>query len=423
MSIVSKILGSGYTTVVCAIMAVIVGVSFPDVGMSFIPLSDMFLTLISISIIPIIFSSVTCSVIQMLTSKLNSMTVPKIIMIFFGALVFSGVVGLVVSVIFSPGTKVMESKVISDMIFQDVQRSIQELSIYEPLDSLKKFSLLDFFAGLFPKNPFKAFADGNVLQVLTLSILVGTAIAHTSLQKRSMAIKGLGVAMQAFKGILKLPTKILPLGMFFLISSNLAKINLDDINAMQYFCVSALVGFLLLVVIAIVLIATYSPLSLPRSIASLKETIIVAFSTCSNQATLPFLITTLIEKLKLPKSGVELAIPLGITMCRVSNAMYYAFVAVFIASIYNEPLSFFQYGFIVLGSIMTSFATSGVSGVIAIGMISMILDPLNLPVESILVFLIAVDPIINPFRTVSSLLMNAALSCLILNKDRRSVCA
>ena len=423
MSIVSKILGSGYTTIVCAVMAVIVGVCFPDVGMSFIPLSDMFLTLISISIIPIIFSSVTCSVIQMLTSKLNSMTVPKIIMIFFSALVFSGVVGLVVSVIFSPGTKVMESKVISDMIFQDVQRSIQELSIYEPLDSLKKFSLLDFFAGLFPKNPFKAFADGNVLQVLTLSILVGTAIAHTSLQKRSMAIKGLSVAMQAFKNILKLPTKILPLGMFFLISSNLAKINLDDINAMQYFCVSALVGFLLLVVIAIVLIATYSPLSLPRSIASLKETIIVAFSTCSNQATLPFLITTLIEKLKLPKSGVELAIPLGITMCRVSNAMYYAFVAVFIASIYNEPLSFFQYGFIVLGSIMTSFATSGVSGVIAIGMISMILDPLNLPVESILVFLIAVDPIINPFRTVSSLLMNAALSCLILNKDRRSVCA
>ena len=156
-----------------------------------------------------------------------------------------------------------------------------------------------------------------------------------------------------------------------------------------------------------------------NSIIALKESIIVAFSTCSNQATIPFLISSLSNKFKLPNHAVDLSIPLGITMCRASNVTYYALVTIFIASIYNEPLSIMQYIFVVFGAILTSFAASGTSGVIAITMITIILDPLNLPIGSVLVLLIVIEPIIDSFRTVTALITNAALSCIIINKDKK----
>jgi proton glutamate symport protein len=153
-------------------------------------------------------------------------------------------------------------------------------------------------------------------------------------------------------------------------------------------------------------------------VAAIFARLVRFFSTCSNQATLPFLTATLHNKFKLQEDAINLAIPLGVTMCRASNVLYYAFISIFIASIYNEPLGMYQHCFVVIGSILTSFAASGASGVIAISMISIVLDPLNLRIDSILAILIIVDPILDPFRTVTSLLMNAALSCFIINKKK-----
>ena len=421
MRIITKILGSGYTTLISAVLAVFVGIEFPELGKSFKPLSDIFLTLISISIIPIIFSSVTSSVVRMLSNKLEEITAQKIILIFTASLFIAGVIGLLTGIIMNPGEKVMSSEVITNMIFQDVQNSVEELSIFEPFSALQKFSFADFIASLLPINPFAAFAEGNIIQILSVSILVGGALAHLDEQKRNTALNSLGTLMQSFKGILRIPTKILPLGMFFLLSSNISKVKFNDLLAMKYFILSAVIAFSVLLIIAILIIARYSPVGLKRSIIGIKESVIVAFSTCSNQATLPFLIASLRDKFKLPEQAVDLAIPLGITMCRVSNVAYYAFVSIFIASVYNQPLSIYEQGFIILGAVMTSFASSGANGVIAISMISIILDPLNLPMDSIILILVAVDPIVDPYRTVSSLIMNAAISCFIINKKRKRV--
>ena len=167
MRIITKILGSGYTTLVSAILAILVGIGFPELGKSFKPLSDIFLTLISISIIPIIFSSVTSSVVRMLSNKLEEITAQKIILIFTASLFVAGVIGLLTGIVMNPGEKVMSSEVITNMIFQDVQNSVDELSIFEPFSALQKFSFADFIASLLPINPFAAFAEGNIIQILS----------------------------------------------------------------------------------------------------------------------------------------------------------------------------------------------------------------------------------------------------------------
>lgn len=414
----NKILGSGYTTLFCAIAAIAFGLTFPDTAKIFKPFSQIFLTLISLTVIPIIFASVTCSIIKVMITEDQNIKIRNIVLTFVIALIVAGIIGIIVGTFIS-SEDVTSSKAISKMIFQDMQKSIAELTIDEPLMNLSKFSFSEFLTTLLPKNPFQAFAQGNVIQIITLSLLVGVAVSALDKFKINLTLSSLEVLMSSFKSILKIPTKILPIGIFFLLSSSLSEIDLQILFSMKSFCLYSGLGFLIINILALIIFYLYSPIGLKNSIIALKESIIVAFSTCSNQATIPFLISSLSNKFKLPNHAVDLSIPLGITMCRASNVTYYALVTIFIASIYNEPLSIMQYIFVVFGAILTSFAASGTSGVIAITMITIILDPLNLPIGSVLVLLIVIEPIIDSFRTVTALITNAALSCIIINKDKK----
>jgi proton glutamate symport protein len=290
------------------------------------------------------------------------------------------------------------------------------LSFTDLIDSARSFPFVDFITALLPQNPFAAFAHGNIIQILSLSVLCGVAISTLEITKQKAAIGIMEVIMGTFSKVLSIPIKILPLGLFFTIVSSISTINASVLISMNKFCISVILSFAVLIVIAVLLIIAYSPVKMTTTFGEIKDPVVIAFSTCSNQATIPFLISALVDGLKLDKNAVNVEIPLGVTMCRTGNVAYYAFVIVFIAMLYNEPLSIPQYFFIVSGSILVSFSATGVSGIMAIGMISMVLDPLNLPIDSVLALLIVMDPVIDPFRTVTSLVMNAALSCFVINK-------
>ncbi|MDR3224618.1 MAG: dicarboxylate/amino acid:cation symporter [Holosporales bacterium] len=412
-------LGNGYITLFFATSAVFVGFFLPAIGTMFKPFANVFLTFLSISIIPIIFSSVTLSIMNLVSGKSEKIKISRIVAVFSMALVVAGVIGILCSLVFNPSQSIAQSEFVSNMIFHEMQKSIAVVSINEPFNFMKNFNFGDFLATLLPKNPFEAFAKGNVIQILAISILIGVSVCFLSVRKQTRISGALSTLMDAFKAMLSISTKILPIGVFLLLSSSLAEISVDVLLSMKNFCLSAGIGFLIIITIGVIIMWLYSPIGLFRSIVALKESITIAFSTCSNQATLPFLTSSLTNKFNLPEKAVDLSIPLGVTMCRTSNAAYYAFVSVFIASLYNEPLSFLQYGFIVFGAILTSLAASGASGIIAITMISIILDPLNLPIGSIAVVLVVVEPIMDPIRTVTSLIMNAALSCAVVNMNKK----
>ncbi|MDR1289030.1 MAG: dicarboxylate/amino acid:cation symporter [Holosporales bacterium] len=407
----------GIITIFVLLISVMAGITFPELEKYTKPASDIFLTLIFIPVIPIIFASVTCTITKMLTDKENGVKILRTIITFILALICAGIVGCLICAITNPGDALSKSSEISNMIFQDMQKSMLTLSFTDNISSSENFPFLDFITALLPKNPFAAFAHGNIIQILSLSILCGIAIATLDKKKQESAVKTLDVMMIAFNKILNIPIKILPLGLFFTITSSISTINVNVLMSMQQFCISAILSFIALIVIAVLLVLIYSPVKATVAFAELKDPVVIAFSTCSNQATIPFLISTLVDGFKLDRNAVNIEIPLGVTMCRAGNVAYYAFITVFIAMLYNEPLSIPQYLFIVAGAILVSFSATGVSGIIAVGMVSMVLDPLNLPIESVLALLVIIDPVLDPFRTVTSLIVNAALACFVINKS------
>jgi Na+/H+-dicarboxylate symporter len=62
-------------------------------------------------------------------------------------------------------------------------------------------------------------------------------------------------------------------------------------------------------------------------------------------------------------------------------------------------------------------ATSGVSGILTLTMLGLVLDPLKLPLEAVLVLFIAIDPLMDPFRTLGIVHMGMAATSLIADRD------
>jgi hypothetical protein len=133
-------------------------------------------------------------------------------------------------------------------------------------------------------------------------------------------------------------------------------------------------------------------------------------------ATLPSAITCLDDKMSFDKTTVNLTLPLGMTLGRFGNVFYFAVAVFFVVQIYGMELAAAQYATIFLGVIFAGTATAGASGIVTLSVIGIVLSPLNLPIEAVLVIFMAIDPIIDPFRTLLLVYGNIGATTLIAGR-------
>jgi hypothetical protein len=135
-------------------------------------------------------------------------------------------------------------------------------------------------------------------------------------------------------------------------------------------------------------------------------------------ATLPSAITCLDKKMRFDSNSVNLTLPLGMTLGRFGNIFYFGIAVFFVAQIYGTSLGFMHYMIIFLGVMFAGTATAGASGIVTLSVIGIILGPLSLPVEAVLVIFMAIDPIIDPFRTFLIVYINMAAASVIAKREQ-----
>ncbi len=156
--------------------------------------------------------------------------------------------------------------------------------------------------------------------------------------------------------------------------------------------------------------------SLTKPFFALKETIIIALGTGNSLACLPASLSAMHEELGYDKEAVDLLIPLAFTMCRIGPTLYFATATLFVAQLYGISLDLEAMGIVVLGSILAGMATAGSSGIVLLSMLSIVLVPLDLPVDAVLILFISIDPLIGPFRVLIIAHTACAITTVILPK-------
>lgn len=151
--------------IVSIIIGVIAGLVLGEDANNLKPLGDLFLNMLFVVIVPLVFLTITTSIAKMGEPKRLS----KIMKTIVGVFVFTSVVAVIVGMVSTYFTPLVDSKDINEikkvMVLDNEVEETEELNI---LDRTVQVLSVDDFTGLLSRN--------NVIAIVVMSILVGISI-------------------------------------------------------------------------------------------------------------------------------------------------------------------------------------------------------------------------------------------------------
>jgi proton glutamate symport protein len=387
---------------------------------------QLYLFYLQMTVIPIIITAIASSLGRLMRSRSSAGLIKRIAMVLALCVMVMALTGMILGITGKPGagldenTRSLLSKLISS---QDKEGTsgVLEISLRAGRQinlPVSGPSLGNFFRDLVPSNIFHALTMGSTMAIVFFSIIFGVAIGILKEESASLLISLLSAIFEAFQKIINWSLYLLPFGLVCLMAAQVAEMGPQIFMAMSKFIILYTAGTVIIFIAATAVIWFRSGIANPfRVLGFLFEPILLAFATRNSMAVLPSAITALDKKMGFNSTSVNLTLPLGMTLGRFGNIFYFAVAAFFVAQIYNTPLGLIHYLIIFIGVIFGGTATAGATGIVTLSMISIILNPLGLPVEAVLVIFMAIDPIIDPFRTFLIVYVNMAATSLIASRD------
>ncbi|TWJ79423.1 Proton/glutamate-aspartate symporter [Bacillus paralicheniformis] len=387
-----------------AAVGIILNVTSPDVFSKlntflFGPLGTIFLNLIKMLVVPIVFFSLTLGVAGLGDPKKLGRIGAKTISFFLVTTAIAIIIGLILALVIKPGT------------IGTYDTSAAEYS------AQKAPSIAETLLNIIPTNPVQAMAEGNMLQIIAFSILVGLGI--TMLGKKADALlKVVEQGNDLMMYLVNLVMKFAPYGTFGLIAGAIGSQGWDAIKAMGLYMIVVILALFIHTIVtygsAIAFLAKRNPLTFFKDFS---EVMLVAFSTSSSNATLPVSMDVAQRKLKVPEPISSFVQPLGATINMDGTAIMQGVATVFIAQVYGNDLSLTQLLMVVLTAVLASIGTAGVPGVGLI-MLAMVLQTVGLPVEGIALIL-GIDRLLDMIRTAVNTTGDAACAVIVTETEKK----
>uniref|UniRef100_A0AAY4ETZ4 Amino acid transporter n=1 Tax=Denticeps clupeoides TaxID=299321 RepID=A0AAY4ETZ4_9TELE len=152
-------------------------------------------------------------------------------------------------------------------------------------------------------------------------------------------------------------------------------------------------------------------------IRGLLQAMVIALATSSSSATLPITMKCLLENCQVERQIARFVLPVGATINMDGTALYEAVAAIFIAQVNEYELDLGQ---LVTISITATAASIGAAGIPQAGLVTMVivLTSVGLPPDDI-TFIVAIDWILDRFRTMINVLGDALAAGIIAHLCRK----
>lgn len=363
------------------------------------PIGDIFVRLLNMIAVPLVFASLLVGAASLSDLRNVARIGGKTITIFMFTTVIAITVGLVFANLIQPGHFMPpETKAILLQTFSDEASTKIEQNV--------SVNVIDFFVNLVPKNPFKAIADGDFLQVVFFAILTGIFLTQVP-QEKSKAIIGFFDGLSSALIIMVEKVMLIaPYAVFALISATVAEFGFSILHTLLMYVITVLSGLLFLILFTYpTLIKVIARQKVIPVYKALRQVMVVAFSTSSSAATLPLEIDVAQKKLGVPNRIASFVLPLGATVNMDGTALYQAVAAIFIAQVYGMDLDITKQITIVITAVLASIGTAPVPGVGLI-MLIIVLRSVGIPDEGIALIL-GVDRILDMARTVPNIVSDS----------------
>ena len=274
---------------------------------------------------------------------------------------------------------------------------------------------VEVLINLVPKNPVAAMANGNMLQIIVFSILLGlSATMAGEPGKRIISLfEDFNVVIMK---LVKMVMELAPYAVFALIAKVFAEIGVDAISKLsQYFFTIIFALFVHALVVYPIMLTIFAKLNPIKFLMKMRTPMTFAFGTASSNATIPVTLRTVTERMGVEKSVGSFSIPFGATINMDGTSIMQGVATVFIAQAYGIDLSLSQLGTVVLMATMASIGTAGVPGVGLI-MLATVLTQVGIPVEGIGI-IIGVDRLLDMTRTAVNVTGDCTVTCIVAKSE------
>lgn len=349
----------------------------------------LFLALIKMVIVPLVICSIILGISESSNLEFLKKIGLRIVPYFILTTAVSITIGLSLVNVINPGSYIDQSLVESTMS-SDTARAIPETRF----DDL---TIPQRIENVLPTNPAKAQVERNMLQIVIASILVGIALITipTSSAKplKELCISGQMITMK----IISWAMAIAPYAVFGLLADITIKTGLTALASVGIYAITVLAGLVCMLIVYLLLIGAFAKISIKDFIIGIKEAQLLAFSTSSSAATMPFSIKAAEENIKVKPEISRFVIPLGATINMDGTALYQAVAAVFLCQVFGIDLSLSETILLLVTTIGASIGTPATPGV-GLVVLATILSGLGVPPEGI-ALIIGVDRILDMCRT------------------------
>lgn len=372
----------------------------PAYGEAMKPLGDGFIKLIKMIIAPVIFCTIVTGIAGMHSMGRVGRVGLKAIIYFEVMTTVALIIGLLTSNTLKPGAgmNIDPASLDAGAVSQYTQKAAEQ------------GGPTDFILNIIPSTMIDAFAKGEILQVVLISILFAAGLLAVGEKGRPL----LGFIQQMSDVLFKIIgfiVKLAPFGAFGAMAFTVGKYGIVALGPLLNLMLVFYLTCILFVTVGLGIVMRLIGLRLWPLLKYLREEIFIVLGTSSSEAALPRLVEKMVN-LGCGRSVVGMVVPTGYSFNLDGTCIYLTMAALFIAQALNIPLSLGQEIGLLAVLLLTSKGAAGVTGSGFVVLAATLSSVGHVPVAG-LALILGIDRFMSEARAITNIIGNAVATLVV----------
>ncbi len=275
-------------------------------------------------------------------------------------------------------------------------------------------SLLNTIINLVPSNFIQPFLESDTLQLIFLAVVVGIAVGRIG-EYTPVLNEIFEACNSLFLTVTSMIAKFIPAAVFCSISLMLVNLGGSSfLTMLGYFCTNVIEILIMMAIygILVLVMARVNPAVFFRKI---RQSMLTSFTLCSSSAAMPENLKTCTDKLGISPKVCNFSIPLGATINMDGTCISLVLTGLYLAKMYGVNVPGSALPALALTIILLSLGCPGVpgSGLVCLGIV---LNQIGVPISAI-GLVIAIDPVLDMFDTMSNTTGDIACATIVASKE------
>ena len=382
------------------VLGAVMGHFFPAAGVAMQPVADGFINLIKMLIPAVILCTVVLGIAGAGSIRKAGRVGGKAIIYFEIVSTFALVIGLLMANFFGPGRS-----------FHADPSKLDPKLVAGYITQAQHMTVADHLLKMIPRTLFSAFTEGDILQVLLISVLLGFALALLKAEYARPIMELIETTSKMLFGVMRMILFTAPLGAGAAIAFTIGKFGLRSLlplGTLILLFYATCAAFVLIVLGTIARLAGFNILLLLRYIKS--ELLLVLATSSSESALIPLM--EKLERIGLSRSVVGLVVPTGYSFNLDGTNIYMTLASLFIAQALGIELTLGQQMGILVVAMITSKGATGVTGSGFITLAATLAVVPGIPVAG-MALILGIDKFMSEARAITNHIGNCTAAVLL----------